>query len=490
MPDFFTDLNLDQIVQGILSGREEYNLDEFFYSHLRNIEAIKYRQEIMADLEDDSLYNGILDFTYAMIKIREHLKLSKDLHNQYQQDRWFLEAALAYCGSLMNLHTVLGSRELKSKGLNLFLKWLDDYLDSENFRRLSADATKFTAEFNKVRYSIQVDNDRIIISDDDSEDDYCAGISDIFKGITEKEETYELSVFSGVEMNPLEIKIMNIVADMYKDTFKNLDIFYTNHKGFLSTVIKSFDREIQFYLAYLAYIRRLKESGMPFDYPGFSDNKEINIAGGYDLALAKKLSGSGTQTDIVYNNLTLDRGERIIVLTGPNQGGKTTYTRMFGQILYLSSLGCCVPCTKATVFMFDSIYTLFPVEEDLSKNAGRLKEELVRLNKQLKGATSDSVYLVNEFLTSTTSYDAYTLGKRLLNTLLGIDCVCLYITHITELASASSKIISMVATVRSEEDTSRTFHIVRRTADGNVYVNPIVEQYRLTFDEIKERINK
>jgi DNA mismatch repair protein MutS len=487
MPDYFYDLNIDQIIRDILTGREAYRIESLFYTRLTDLAAIRYRQEIMRDLENPVLYKGIESFTHGMMRTREYLAISKDLHNRYQQDRWLLEAASVYCSAVKELYALLDAAELGSTGLLLFRTWLEEYVGSDHFRKLAGDTEAYVREFNAISYSIRIDTDNIVIGEDDSATDYCAEINEIFRDINEVNHEHEISVFPGLEMCALESRILKIVSDMHKDTFAKLDVFYNSHKDFLSPHLVEFDREVQFYLAYLAYVRRLKDMGFHFTIPEFSEDKRINIVDGYDLALAKKL---GDRSKIVFNDIVLDRGERIIVLTGPNQGGKTTYVRMFGQILFFASLGCVVPCRKATVTLFDSIHTLFPVEEDLTKNAGRLKEELVRLAQKLQGATSETVFLVNEFMTSTTTYDASTLGKRLLRTLEQMGCVCLYITHITELAFVSDKIVSMVAEVDTGRGEERTFRILRRPADGYVYVNPIVSKYRLSYENVKERLGR
>ncbi len=73
MPELFLDLNLDQIIQEILSGKEEYNLSEFFNQKLEDISAINYRLEVMKDLESGEVFNNIAAFCIKMKKIRQYI---------------------------------------------------------------------------------------------------------------------------------------------------------------------------------------------------------------------------------------------------------------------------------------------------------------------------------------------------------------------------------------------------------------------------------
>jgi DNA mismatch repair protein MutS len=96
-PDFFVDLNLDQIVDSITAGRDEYNLKPFFYAPLKTRDAICYRYEILQDLENEALLGNVRSFAESMRAMRDHLTQSEKLYYKRQKQAWFLDAAELYC---------------------------------------------------------------------------------------------------------------------------------------------------------------------------------------------------------------------------------------------------------------------------------------------------------------------------------------------------------------------------------------------------------
>lgn len=489
IPYCFDDLNLDQVIEAITVSRQDYRLKWFFYKPLTTIDAIHYRQEVMKDLEDSRVFGSIQVFSKKMVLMRRYLKLIEQLYYAYHKQGWFLEAVIEYCQAVAGLAKDLNHVSLNSRGLLAFREYIIEYTSSERFLELIASTNHVKEALSNVKYAIIIRGSRVLVRKYEDEIDYSQEVEQTFEKFKQGAvEDYLVKHGYASGMNHVEAQILDCTARLFPEVFSELENFCNTHLDFLEKTIAVFDREIQFYLAYLEFIAKFQSGGLKFCYPVISAaDKDVCVYNGFDLALANKLIAE--QSTVITNDFYLTGRERIIVISGPNQGGKTTFARMFGQLHYLASLGCPVPGTKARLFLFDRIYTHFEREEDIQNLRGKLKDDLVRINDILTNATPNSILIMNEIFTSTTLSDAVYLSKEVLSKVNEADLLCVIVTFIDELAVMSEKTISMVSTVVPENPAERTFKIIRKPADGLAYAISIAEKYRLTYEDLMERLN-
>ena len=487
-PACFTDLNLDQIVASVTAGKDEYSLKPFFYVSLKDVDTIKYRQEIMNELENKDLFEFVRVFAQEMHNMRTHLTLADKLYYHYNKEGWFLVAVEIYCGAVNGLAHDLSLVDLKSCGFLAFREYINDYIKSDSFTSLVAEIKTLKAELSTVKYCLHIKGNCVKVRKYESEIDYSMDVErtfEKFKQGTVNDYRIKFSTENG--MHEVEAKVVDLVAKLYPEIFLHLDHFCSQRSDFTDSKIRNFDREIQFYISYLEYISAFKNMALKFCYPIVSEEcKEIFDKEGFDLALANKLISQ--KSVVVCNDFYLKDKERIIVITGPNQGGKTTFARAFGQLHYLAALGCPVPGSEARLFLFDRIYTHFEREEDIKNLSGKLQDDLIRIHDILNHATPKSIIIMNEIFSSTTLKDALLLGKKVIEKIMDLDALGVCVTFVDELASLSEKTVSMASTVVPKNPAQRTYKIVRKPADGLAYALSIAEKYQLTYDCIKGRI--
>lgn len=487
-PECFRDLNLDQVIESAVARRDEYSLKPFFYCGPQDPATVSYRQEIFRDLETKMVADSVRSFALAMRTVYRYLETVEKLFYRRQKQRWFVEAVDTYCRGVRDLANELQTSGLQSTGLQSLRVYLESYTKSEAFCALEPGAQGLVAHLNDIRYYLHIEGKRIVVAQYEEGVDYGTEVLRVFEKFRqEASKDYHFNLRSDADMNHVEAAILDMVAQLYPEIFSSIEEYCTRYRDFLSTTIVRVDREFQFYLAWHEYMQRFARAGLSYCYPGVSaESKEIAAQDAFDLALADNLVRHNRS--VVTNDFFLAGPERTIVVSGPNQGGKTTFARMFGQLHYLASLGCPVPAKRAQLFLCDRLFTHFEKEENLQNLSGKLEDELLRIRRIFEAATSNSILIMNESFLSTTLQDAVFLSKQVMQRIIELDMLCVSVTFIDELASLGPTVVSMVSTVNPDNPVLRTFRVVRRPADGLAYAAAIAEKYELTYEQVKARI--
>jgi DNA mismatch repair protein MutS len=487
-PSYFPDLNLDQVVDAITAGRGEYDLKPFFYTRLSSVDAVSFRHDVLRDLEDDALRSRIEAFAEGMRRMRGRLRQGEALRHPYQQKACLLEAAEIYGDTVATLAKDLRASTFSSRGLAQLADYADSYVESERFTTLDSETRSTAERLGAIRYRLHIKGRRITVSEYEQEPTYSDEVERTFQKFRQGDvRDYRAKFVESPGMNHIEEAILDLVVGLHSEEFAELDRYCERHQDFVDEVVATFDREAQFYLAFLEHRVRLAEVGLACSYPRVSDQPaESHARDAFDIALAGALLEKGQAP--IRNDFVLREPECVLVVTGPNQGGKTTFARMFGQLHHLAAIGLLVPAADAGLGLCDQIFSHFEKEEDLETGSGKLQDDLKRIHAILEATTSRSVAVMNESLTSTTVSDARRLGEAVIEELIEKGVRSVYVTFIDELAQLADATVSMVATVPPGDPANRTFKVVRRPPDGKAYAVAIAEKYGLTYPNLKRRL--
>ncbi len=518
-PAFFADLNLDQVIDRIRRDWGE-NISSFYYYLPADQECEDYRREVFADVKNQGVYEVLFAFYKRMKTRREIFFKKEEVSFCWQRAVWHVQEAGCYCGAFEKLCLGLENAPLRSAGMRSFLAYLKAYIASADFQKMQEAADQLQKQLESVRLVLTYENDRIAVSAGEVEGAYDSFLQQYFPQ-AEKSGLYREGMrnpFEAIkELTELEQELCRLCRKLYPDFFQKIEVFYKRYEEYAPEVLTQFSSEIGYYLSFYRFEQRMRERGFSFAEPtilsnpaenprterheaypeheegeaggwaeGTADN-EMRVRGLYDLALA--CAACEESREIVSNDIEMGSGEGFFVLTGPNQGGKTTFARSLGQMVYFAKMGLDVPAVSARLCRFADILTHFSVEESVETGRGKLKEELERLApmmESVRGEQTKAFIVINELFTTAANYDACIMGKRVLEFFLRQGCRGIYVTHLKELSGADPKIVSLRALL--DEQGRHTYRIERSSAADCASAVRLVEKHGLKYDQLKKRL--
>ncbi|MBA8792915.1 DNA mismatch repair ATPase MutS [Friedmanniella endophytica] len=348
-----------------------------------------------------------------------------------------------------------------------------------------------------IRYVVRIKGLRVTVSletDQPSDDgyDYSAQVADTFARLQQMAAKSHVSKLTDTtSMSYVESDILDRVARLDPAPFDALRRFCDDHTDFLDPVLVRFDEEVQFFLRYLDVVTRLSARGVSFCHPELIEpgdpDRDEQVEDVVDLALALALA-PGTDGRPVGNDFARSGAERVLVVSGPNQGGKSTFCRSVGQLYHLAAIGCPVPARSARVRLASSIDTHFERQEESADVGGKLENDLRRIHAVLSRADAGSVILINEMFSSTTLADAEFLGTKIIEQIAAKEAFGVYVTFVEALATLGQETVSMVSATDPEDPTRRTFQVLRSAPTGHHYAKALAERYGLVRGAVTDAI--
>ena len=162
----------------------------------------------------------------------------------------------------------------------------------------------------------------------------------------------------------------------------------------------------------------------------------------------------------VSNNLYLDDQENILLITGPNMGGKYTYMRQTALIVIMAQIGCYVPASSCQIPVFDKIFTRIGASDDILSGQSTFMVEMNEANRALQQATDHSLILFDEIGRGTSTYDGMSLAQAMIEYIASvIHAKTLFSTHYHELTALTDSVgcVRNVHAAVKEEDNQVTF---------------------------------
>ncbi|WP_409310052.1 DNA mismatch repair protein MutS [Pectobacterium sp. B1J-3] len=244
-------------------------------------------------------------------------------------------------------------------------------------------------------------------------------------------------------------------------------------------------------LAELDVLSNLAERADTLNYvcPTLSDKPGIKIVGGRHPVVEQVLS-----EPFISNPLSLSPQRRMLIVTGPNMGGKSTYMRQAALIVLMAHIGCFVPADQAVIGPVDRIFTRVGAADDLASGRSTFMVEMTETANILHNATENSLVLMDEIGRGTSTYDGLSLAWACAENLANrIKAMTLFATHYFELTNLPEKmegVVNVHLDAREHGDTIAFMHSVQDGAASKSYGLAVAALAGVPKDVIKRARQK
>lgn len=222
--------------------------------------------------------------------------------------------------------------------------------------------------------------------------------------------------------------------------------------------------------------------------PVFNDQKIMDIKEGRH-GVIEKVMGHGKY---VPNDVSIDENSPVVLITGPNMGGKSTYMRQVALIVIMAQIGSFVPAKYANLTIFDQIFTRIGASDDLISGQSTFMVEMLEANNALRFASEKSLILFDEIGRGTATFDGMAIAQAMIEYIASeIHCMTLFSTHYHELTFLEDKglgIQNVHASARVDNDHLVFEYLIKKGRSNKSYGVNVAKLAKLP-DEVINRAN-
>lgn len=282
-------------------------------------------------------------------------------------------------------------------------------------------------------------------------------------------------------------KIIRLESDLFMDLLEQLKVYLPKLYD-LSSALSTVD-------ALYSLAEASSENG--YTKPIFHNENKIILEDARHPILEKVMKGK----PYISNDLIMDEKDHVMMITGPNMGGKSTYMRQTALIAIMAQIGCFVPARKACLPIFDKIFTRIGASDDIMSGQSTFMVEMMEANHALQNATKNSLILFDEIGRGTSTYDGMALAQAMIEYITNhIQAKTLFSTHyheLTELATQQESIKNVHVEVHEEnEHVTFLYRMIDGKADKSYGINvarlaklplPVLERAKVLLLELEKQ---
>ena len=512
------DLSLDLICETLSESEYEQNVIKRMMRRMESDpEVIRYRCDVFEDiLKYPELRGRIKELLEQLDYLKELEKSAKD---NTAAPIWQLINRLqeldVYVNCISGINEALSDNPINSEGLKEMKDYVSSVYNESGFEHLNEDIKEIMGEVGRIHsvsLGVNLDNHMRpvevgIVSINDTKFSRPGLLDKFLDFASRKSQIHGGTSFDGMTKihtvgkvagdDPLMSTLSRVVTEMLGSTVKQIKnklSRYVNISGYSLTKLIP---ELIFYIRWAEFCTRLMEKGLPMSKPEIldTDKRYMKAQELYNLKLGMQVL-AGNEMEIICNDFEFSREHGIYIMTGPNRGGKTTFTQAVGIIFLMAQHGIFVPAKSLTMSPCDNIYTHFPADENSTVNLGRLGEESKRLSEIFTAATDKSVLLFNESLATTSFAEGLYIAKDVVRALRYLGARTIFNTHMHELAmqlevmnsyEGDTNVASLITGIH---EGTRSYKVFLAPPEGVSYARDIAEKYGVTFDQLKVSVEK